>query len=93
MSELPAPHTWKAPAHDPLCSHDTHPYPATCETCILIARVRADERERVMAVARVNSNLAADLRAKVKVLPHSRWVGTAWILRADVLALLDDPQP
>jgi hypothetical protein len=32
--------------HDAMCPHTTHPFPATCETCTLIARVRADQQQR-----------------------------------------------
>lgn len=52
MSELPAPHTWKAP-HDPLCRQQ-HWEGGDCFDCRLIAKVRADER--------------ADLRAEVQVM-------------------------
>lgn len=39
----------KAPRedHDPLCPHDTHPFPATCETCLLIAEVVKRERASI----------------------------------------------
>jgi hypothetical protein len=63
---------------------------ATCQ-CALIAKVRADERERNAEMNRiVGRDFKADLRAKVEALPldfdaHERPV----VLMADVLALFD----
>ena len=98
MSELPAPHTWRAPAHDPLCRQQ-HWEGGDCFDCRLITKVRAEyEGEREAweeTMRRYVNGVLADLRAKVDALP---WiVSTApaegFVLRADVLALLDGFPP
>jgi hypothetical protein len=60
MSELSAPHTWKAPSHDPLCRQQ-HWEGGDCFDCRLIAKVRADERERNIS----RSALAKKLRGEI----------------------------
>jgi len=100
MSELPAPHTWKAPAtvHDSLCRQQ-HWEGGDCFDCRLIAKVRADEMEKAYADVIPRVRMAhAQLRAKVEALtpigvvyPHGLdvLVPRTLIDRADVLALLD----
>jgi hypothetical protein len=70
--------------HDPLCPV-VGPIVTGCICADLRqrdAKVRADERQSF-------AHGLDDLRARVAVLPHSRWVGTAWVLRDDVLNLID----
>lgn len=90
--------------HDPLCSWantPTHRDRAECPRCSLIARVRADERDRVHATiqageipaslyAEMVHDAFADLRAKVEGLglAWSDSGGFRWVRQADVLALL-----
>lgn len=77
--------------HDPLCRQQ-HWDGGDCFDCRLIARVRADEREAWLLMAAIDKVQMADLRAKVEALhsplevPGER---SKWVLRVDVLALLD----
>jgi hypothetical protein len=77
--------------HDPLCqaSDDDDIYFCVCE---FIAKVRADERERIVhnvtaEWAETVRDYRADLRAKVEALPGAPASGSGWIARDDVLAL------
>jgi len=99
---MPAPHTWKAPSHDPLCRQQ-HWEGGDCFDCRLIAKVRADERERNREADGVAAYLAVekaliDLRASVEALtargvvyPYDldSLVPETLVYRTDVLALLD----
>lgn len=84
MSELPSPHTWKAPeTHDPLPEE-------AARVARLIAEARADERENGHWVLAYRDALMGRLRAQVEALPVQwKTLGAEWIRRDDVLALLD----
>lgn len=90
MSELPAPHTWKAPAHDPLCRQQ-HWEGGDCFDCRLIAKVRADERKQVVAeyvpVLMAHLLQRTDLRAQVEALPVLSLLSGNYVNLDDVLAL------
>lgn len=102
MSELPAPHTWKAPAsdHDPYCRWPSVPC-ACADFAAARAEARADERAQILLDGEDPSSAwhleylqdqANTLRAKVEALsgypPFGDHPG-AWVLRDEVLALFD----
>jgi hypothetical protein len=69
--------------------------------CPLIAEIRADERDTFMdeitsdhaaltLLTKARANTLADLRAKVEALMGSPNSALDWVLRVDVLALLED---
>jgi hypothetical protein len=98
MSELPAPHTWKAPAHDPLCPTYMEGVVNPCPFCTVIAKVRADEQRwkpPLDSLVRANQRLIqqrADIRAQVDALrePDDAWKSDAYNAAIDdVLDLID----
>jgi len=89
-------------AHDPLCRQQ-HWEGGDCFDCRLIAKVRADERERaeiecphLLEAAALAAQVidVANLRAKVEGLRDSAGrtgASSGWrVSRADVLALIDE---
>jgi hypothetical protein len=70
--------------HDPMCPVDPPRMDGYCFWCDVIAKARADERERHTVN---NPMLLADLRAKVESMAG---VHDVWLYRDDVLALIDE---
>jgi hypothetical protein len=91
-------------SHDSLCPPFNGHLPLDrCEICRLIAKVRADEREKWTTGADLSfldavqarkelkeaQQMLADLRAKVEALPAYGAVYTQAVSRANVLALIE----
>jgi hypothetical protein len=72
--------------HDPLCPWRKGDWPDNRNRCLCpeFSVVRQDE------AIKATDKYRADLRAKVEALPPEQWKFDGdWVLRADVLALLD----